>query len=427
MSPIFLVCLVAALGYTIGKISLRGINLGTSAVLLVALIFGHFGYELPGLVRDLGLVLFVGAVGLLAGPVFIQNFKSRAFSYIMLGIAIVLTGAIVTCLSIYSFRIPADLGVGLFAGALTSTPGLATAIEMTSSDLASIGYGIAYPYGVVGVVLFIQIVPKLLRTDLVQEVQKLESTESVQTVRLKIQSWHQVILSNRNDLSNLDTHGITMDKFVGDLQCGDIITLRGDRSRVKKVVDHIVGYLPQFDRKGFLIFSLSLCLGVLIGNISLPLPGNLSFKLGMSGGPLVSGILIGHFRQIGRVRIETPNELLEVMQEFGLMLFLMGAGMNAGKGFVDVVSEHGMVLFIVGMLITTIPLIVGFILSIYVFKLDILNGLGAICGGMTSTPALGTLISATNTNKVSTSYASTYPIALVMMVVLTQIMIKAFI
>ena len=84
----------------------------------------------------------------------------------MLGFIVIVIGALVTAGIIEIAGVPKDITVGMMSGALTSTPGLAAALDATGSSNASIGYGIAYPFGVVGVVLFVQLVPKILKTDM---------------------------------------------------------------------------------------------------------------------------------------------------------------------------------------------------------------------------------------------------------------------
>ncbi|MGI6424671.1 MAG: hypothetical protein ACOX2A_05445 [Tepidanaerobacteraceae bacterium] len=110
------------------------------------------------------------------------------------------------------------------------------------------------------------------------------------------------------------------------------------------------------------------------------------------------------------------------MRELGLMLFLIGAGTNAGKGFVSVLVEHGWVLFFIGSVITLVPMFVGYFVSAYLLKLELFNSLGALCGAMTSTPALGTLINISGTDNVVAAYAATYPIALIFVIFTAQIL-----
>ena len=366
-SDVMIVFSIAVLGYLLGSIEIKGLSLGTSGILLVALVFGHFNLLVPKVLQDVGLISFVTAVGFIAGPGFFRNFKKKAISYVLLGIIIILAGS-ATCIAIMKLaRIPTDLSVGMMSGALTSTPGLAAAIESTKSDTASVGYGIAYPFGVVGVVLFVQLIPKILKIDIAKERERLAAAapQNVETVETKKQ----------------------------------------------------YRYLDEF---GLLAFAAAAVLGVVIGKISIPLPGGAQFSLGTSGGPLLAGLVMGHFAHIGPVAIDVPKKTLNVVREVGLALFLMGAGTNAGKGFLAVLAQYGVALFLLGAVMTIVPMIIGYILAVKVFKIDVLSALGSICGGMTSTPALGTLMAVTKTEAVAISYAATYPLALIMVVLCCQ-------
>ena len=366
-NPLLIVFAIAVLGYALGSISIKGLSLGTSGILLIALVFGHFDLQVPGVLKNIGLICFVTAVGFIAGPGFFRNFKKNAVSFIILGIAIILVGGL-TCVAVIKLAgIDTALSVGMMSGALTSTPGLAAAEEATGSAMASIGYGIAYPFGVVGVVLFVQLIPKLLKVDLDKE----------------------------------------------------RAMLAASAAETKKSSTEQKQYF-SFDDFGLLAFALAAILGVLIGMVEIPLPGGATFSLGTSGGPLLSGLVMGHFAHIGPVSISVPKRTLEVVREVGLALFLMGAGTGAGAGFVEILKEQGVVLFVLGAVMTTVPMIVGYILARKVFKIDVLTALGSICGGMTSTPALGTLMAVAKTEAVAAAYAATYPLALIMVVLCCQ-------
>lgn len=366
MDSLMIMFLIAVLGYGLGRITIKGLSLGTSGVLIIALVFGHFNLEVPAVIRNIGLVSFVTAVGFIAGPKFFSNFKKKAMSFVLLGIAVILAGA-VSCVAVMKLGgIPCDLAVGMMSGALTSTPGLAAAIEATGSDMASIGYGIAYPFGVVGVVLFVQLIPKLLKIDIAAERERLQS--GMQNAGGEVKK----------------EEGIQLDEF---------------------------GIMP---------FAIAVVLGLLVAKVTIPLPGGASFSLGTSGGPLLTGLIMGHFGKIGPVSISVKKSTLEVLREVGLALFLMGAGTNAGKGFVEILKQYGVALFLLGAVMTLLPMVIGYLLARKVFKIDVLNVLGSICGGMTSTPALGTLMAMTRAEAVAVSYAATYPIALIMVVLSCQ-------
>lgn len=364
-NTLMIVFLVAVIGYLVGSIKIRGVELGTAGVLLVALVFGHFGFEVPDLVRELGLICFVTSVGFIAGPKFFRNFKINARSYILLGAIIIIIGALTTIGIIEIAGVPSDVSVGMMAGALTSTPGLAAAIDATGSVHASVGYGIAYPFGVVGVVLFVQLVPKFLKTDMAAERARFEAAQNV-----------------------------------------------GDEEFRKTKKEELF----YADSMGFFPFALAIVLGIILAKIVIPLPGGAEFSLGTSGGPLIAGLILGHFGKIGRLSMKVEKHVLECLREFGLALFLIGAGVEAGAGFVEILQEEGLVLFIYGALITLIPMFVGYFFAAKVLKLSLFNSLGSICGGMTSTPALGTLIRVTETDDVASAYAATYPVALVFVV-----------
>jgi putative transport protein len=140
-------------------------------------------------------------------------------------------------------------------------------------------------------------------------------------------------------------------------------------------------------------------------------------------------LVFGHFGRIGKLSLQIPAETTKVLREFGLMLFLLGAGFEGGVSLVGEISkaEGGAMIvlwgFVGGALMTIVPMVVGYFIARYLMKLPLLNNLGSITGGMTSTPALGTLCKTAGTDDVASAYASTYPIALVLVVLACQLMI----
>ena len=176
--PVGVFFLIVAIGSGLGKIRFSNISLGTSGVLFVGLLFGHFGYELPDSFQNLGIILFVYAVGLQAGPRFFNQFRSSGLNYAKIGIVVVFSGAAVTWILTTILGLDPALGVGMFAGALTSTPGLAAAMDASGNPAVGVGYGLAYPFGVIGVVLFIQLIPKILGINLSSEEERAGEEES---------------------------------------------------------------------------------------------------------------------------------------------------------------------------------------------------------------------------------------------------------
>ena len=159
-----------------------------------------------------------------------------------------------------------------------------------------------------------------------------------------------------------------------------------------------------------------------IFNANMKLPG-WSFSLTTTGGCLLISLIFGHFAHIGRIDITPLEVTLKEFRELGLMLFLIGAGVSGGASFVKYFKA---VYFIYGIIMTTMPLIIGYLFARYVLHLSLLNNLGSITGGMTSTPALGTLIATAGTENVASAYAATYPIALIAVVIVSQVLVILF-
>ncbi len=396
-----LMFLILALGYLLGGVNIKGVSLGTAGVFLVAILFGWlctldfdgvpllnaFYMEntseavvknLKGPIQNVGLIMFVGAVGFIAGPNFFKNLAKNFKTYIVLGAVIILSGTLVTVLCILLTDYGSEYWAGVLSGALTSTPGFSAAKDAATQNeaLITLGHAIAYPFGVVGVVLFVQLMPKFLKSDMEKERMLLRLGEE----------------EEKRDYS----------KFF---KCEEF---------------------------GFMPFGLAVVAGLLLGSINIPLSGKgyngPCFSLGTTGGVLIMCLVFGHFGHIGKLSLEVPEKTLKVIREFGLALFLLGAGFEGGVALVEEISKAGGAGIVVwgflgGAVMTIVPMIVGYFLGRYVLKLPLLNNLGSITGGMTSTPALGTLISTAGTDDVASAYASTYPIALILIVLASQLMV----
>lgn len=398
---------VLLFGYLIGRITIKGVSLGDAGVFIIALLFGALFFNMneagellfaasskpydfsAGLtiVEALGLILFVTSVGYIAGPKFFGNFKKNFKSYVLLGVVIILVGGLsaVGCILAgdaigYGSSIETREGfvamiVGLLSGSLTSTPAFSAAKATVAAEytgLVSVGHGIAYIFGVVGVVLFVQIIPKLTKANMDEERAKL--------------------------------------------------VIKEEKKEEKKQVK-----LFEIDHMGIAGFALAAILGTVVGQIKIPLSSEglsgTCFSLTTTGGCLLMSLILGHFGRLGRISIMPKQSTLKLFRELGLVLFLVGAGIPGGAEFV---ANFDPMYFVYGVVMTIFPLIAGYLFAKYVLKLSLLNNLGSITGGMTSTPALGTLISTAGTEDVAAAYAATYPIALIAVVLVSQLIVIMF-
>ena len=141
---------ILAIGTWIGQLSIRGVSLGAAGVLFTAMLFGHFGMSVPKPVMELGLLLFVYAVGLQAGPRFFRTFRRHGIQFVVIALATAGAGALATLAVQQWLGLSYDLATGLYTGALTCTPALAAAIDAVgrfspgNNGPVSVGYGIAY-------------------------------------------------------------------------------------------------------------------------------------------------------------------------------------------------------------------------------------------------------------------------------------------
>lgn len=266
-NSLILLFLVIAIGYLVGKIKIKGFSLGVSSVLFVGLAFGSLSpdFKLPDFVFLLGLVLFVYTIGLQSGASFFASLNREGLKYnLTVVIALSISGLIAY---LFSF-IPGMKGniiTGLFCGSLTNTPALATVIELIKADghatplkLAEpvIGYSVAYPFGVIGVILGFSLFKFLFRVNLKKEIdsvainmglggEELEN-ELVQVENEKLFGWTIKEIFRAKDLSGIIISRIERNSITeivnGDttLQKNDILTLVGTHQVIEEKL-HIFG------------------------------------------------------------------------------------------------------------------------------------------------------------------------------------------
>ena len=250
----FCIFIILFVGYAFGRITIKGVSLGDAGVFVVSLLFGalligplesqmvikgeietvNFLEKALEVVEQLGLIFFVTSVGFIAGPKFFGTMKKSFKSFVLLGLVIILSGGIaaVICIGIgnvigYGSSIETSAGFtamisGLLAGALTSTPAFSAAkatVDPSLTSLVSVGYGIAYIFGVIGVVLFVQLMPKVVKADMDVERTKLVGREE-------------------------------------------------EKSETKKI---FTGTLLKLDDHGFAVFALAAVLGTIVGKLKIPL------------------------------------------------------------------------------------------------------------------------------------------------------------
>lgn len=173
-NPVFLLLAVILCGYGLGRIRLKTLSLGSAAIIFAGLAFGLADYGLPPVLQSLGLSLFIFAVGQQAGPGFVHSMRREGFTLILGTLGMIAVGLGVALLLKSWLGFSPDITAGLFAGALTSTPSLAVAVEMSHDSQAPAAYGVTYLFSVIGVVLLVRLMPWALGVSIRQEEERLE-------------------------------------------------------------------------------------------------------------------------------------------------------------------------------------------------------------------------------------------------------------
>jgi putative transport protein len=208
------------------------------------------------------------------------------------------------------------------------------------------------------------------------------------------------------------------------LEMGDGIRVVGQKSAVETFIRRAQGSPRRAGETSMTAYLVGLLIGVGIGLIPLPLGEGVTVKLGMAGGVFLTSLLIGHFGRVGPLRLYVPPAAKNLTRELGLMLFLAGAGTNAGAHLVDVLLDQGWVLLAAGAAITLLSALAGLVVMLRFYKLNLLSAMGSLTAAMTNPPALASANSQTETDLPSLSYASTYPVALIFKILLVQALVE---
>jgi putative transport protein len=191
--------------------------------------------------------------------------------------------------------------------------------------------------------------------------------------------------------------------------------------RVTKIVGNDLMTYPAAD---FLPISLGIVFGILLGNIPLSLPMIGDVKLSFVGGILITALILGRFGRVGPIVWQLSPHSNTLMKTLGQLIFMASIGTNAGQFLTKSLSENGLLPVYIAIFALIFSLfLMAFICRIF-FKMNFLNIMGLLSGGMTSTPTLTMANNITKSDYPSISYAAVYPMALVLSIVLAQLLLK---
>lgn len=532
-SPLLLLFAVASIGYLAGRVRVAGVSLGVAAVLFVGLGVSALDakLQLPEIVPQLGLTLFVYTLGVASGPGFFAAFRKRGLRDAGLVFGALAVGALIAIAAHLALGIEAPVVAGVFAGGLTNTPALAAVLHylreasagaVNEAALAApvVGYSVAYPGGVLGAIAAIAFAERLGRKDP-------EATPSSQTggagqhittrtVRVtrpeaigkpaeglvRREGWDVVLGRLRrgeattivddltvlavNDLvtvvgpdaevakaaaalGEIASQALELDRTVidyrrmfvsslkvigrplreldlqrrfgavvtrvrrGDVELladEDMVLEPGDRVRVvapRERLDEVSAFfgdsykaLAEID---VLTFGLGVAIGIALGEIPLPLPGGVTFRLGAAGGPLIAGLVLGRLGRTGPLTWSMPFSVNLTLRQLGLVLFLAGVGTRSGGTFAATIARGGALpLLGVGAAVT-----IGVALTIVLvgrrLKIPAAVLAGMIAGIHTQPAALMFACERSKGEGPNAGYTAVFPLATIAKIVIAQVLV----
>ncbi len=535
-NPLLLLFVVVAVGYPLGRIKVAGVSLGVASVLFAGLAIGALNpkLRLPEILYQFGLVLFVYTIGLSNGRAFFESFKRKGFRDNSLVLALIAVAAGLTIIAHNVLRLRPTLAVGMFTGSLTNTPALAGVLDYIRiyappAALARlvndpvVGYSVAYPMGVVGMILAIAVLQRLWKIDYAQEAQAVREHPTpgrriyTQTIRVtqpdvthralsdlqSARGWdivfgrvkrdsqlavatsdtrleigdlitavgtHEELDQATTALGETSAEHLELDRseidyrriFVsnpkvagqrlsdlnlpqqfgaivtrvrrGDVEFvprGDTVLELGDRVRVvthTRDMDAVTNFLGDSYRAlseiDILTFSLGLLLGLLLGLVPIPLPGGVTLRLGLAGGPLVVALVLGALDRTGPFVWTLPYNANLTLRQIGLVLFLAGVGTSAGYAFVTTLQHgDGLAIFVAGAIITCVTALSALLLGRLVFHVPMGLLIGMLAGLQTQPAVLGFALEQTGDDLPNIGYATVYPVATIAKILLAELLL----
>lgn len=374
---------------------------------------------IPSTISTMFLIMFVGSVGLLASKDLGAVLKKYGFKFLSLGVTITLLGAVL-CYGLTRFDVkgtPYEIS-GIYTAALSSSPGFAAALEtaeshaqkwvenfedlddnsknkilnvldpsneLTAENTSTLtavqkekfiaeaagstgtGFAVAYPFGIIIVILAMNILPKIFNIDIEKEKKEFKQE---------------------------------MEELSKQTQSKKIETVKFDLAS----------------------FAFACFMGYTLGQIKINLGPIGFFSLGSTGGVLIGALILGYIGKVGIFRFRMDAVVLGGIRDISLGSFAGIVGLKYGGRVIKSLTTGGLNFIVIAIVVAVLCILAGFVLGRYVYKINWIMLSGAICGGMTSTPGLGIAIDSLETNDPATGYAATYPFALIGMVLFTIIL-----
>ena len=436
----FLMFLTIAFGLMIGKIKIGNFSLGVSGGIFSGIIIGYFvtrwaqgvqegetayqtaaGILKNGVVANIFfiffLLLFLLSIGLKVGGSIGTIFKKYGFKFVVIGVSIPLVSMLMAV--VLQFAVLGNNDVtehetaGMFAGAMTSTPGYGTALDASNA----IDYKTMYTEG--------------------ENKQKEEMLKIIDpSGELTVENTTELIAEQANTykeaMASKVSLGYTVAFPMGVLVIVVLISLlprifhidlEKEKAEYEKEIKQIENKKEneKIQPLNFMTMAVAAVIGIMIGNINIPLGDLGTFSLGTAGGVLLAALILSYIGKIGPLNFRMDPKGLGYLYQMGLTFFMAVVGLRYGYDVVSSLTGSGLILALSAVVVEAVAVIVSFFIGHKIFKLNWIILSGAIAGGCTSAPGLGAAISSTGSEEPTTGYGAAQPFAILANVLLATL------
>jgi len=207
------------------------------------------------------------------------------------------------------------------------------------------------------------------------------------------------------------------------LKRGDVLAVTGPSANVERLAAQL-GHLERpIEETDLLTLALGITVGLALGTLSITI-GGISVGLGTAGGLLTTGLLIGYLRSLRPTFGRIPTAARWVFMELGLQMFMAGVGVSAGSGIIDTLISVGPALVLCGIVVTVVPVAVGWMVGSLLLRLNPAVLLGAITGAMTSGAALSVVNSAARSSVPALGYTGAYAFANIILTIAGTLIVR---
>ena len=436
----FLMFLTIAFGLMIGKIKIGNFSLGVSGGIFSGIIIGYFvtrwaqgvqegeaayqtaaGILKNGVVANIFfiffLLLFLLSIGLKVGGSIGTIFKKYGFKFVVIGVSIPLVSMLMAV--VLQFAVLGNNDVtehetaGMFAGAMTSTPGYGTALDASNA----IDYKTMYTEG---------------ENKQKEEMLKIIDPSGELTVENTTELSAEQANTYKEAMASKVSLGYTVAFPMGVLVIVVLISLlprifhidlEKEKAEYEKEIKQIENKKEneKIQPLNFMTMAVAAVIGIMIGNINIPLGDLGTFSLGTAGGVLLAALILSYIGKIGPLNFRMDPKGLGYLYQMGLTFFMAVVGLRYGYDVVSSLTGSGLILALSAVVVEAVAVIVSFFIGHKIFKLNWIILSGAIAGGCTSAPGLGAAISSTDSEEPTTGYGAAQPFAILANVLLATL------